>query len=315
MKRRTFLAAAAAIPTSAALAGPLAAIGQQASVRVIVDNDFAGDPDGLIALAHQLLSPKARTVLVTGSALDAKLAGMAGVDAGRTAAAGCRLAQELIGRLKLASAPPVIAGAENFSGGESAAARAIVAEALRDDPLPLIVTCGGPLTNIAAALRLNPSIAGKMKLVWIGGAADAAGGYEYNLSTDIAAARYVLEESTVPVWQIPESEYKRFQISVAALTSEFRTISPVAQWLYEQYQHLPPFVQLGGSLTFGDSPMVSLTAFGMELCAVSKRRVRRIQDDSRYGEEIAQREINVCHSMDVALNFADFYALLRLARG
>jgi inosine-uridine nucleoside N-ribohydrolase len=72
---------------------------------------------------------------------------------------------------------------------------------LRDDPL-LIVTCGGPLTNIAAALRLNPSIASKIKLVWIGGAADAAGGYEYNLSTDIAAARYVLEESSVPVWQI-----------------------------------------------------------------------------------------------------------------
>jgi inosine-uridine nucleoside N-ribohydrolase len=202
MKRRTFLTVAAAIPASAVLAGPLAAIGQRASVRVIVDNDFAGDPDGLIALAHQLLSPKARTVLVTGSALDVKLAGMAGVDAARTAAAGCRLAQELIGRLKLASAPPVIAGAENFSGGESAAARAIVAEALRDDPLPLIVTCGGPLTNIAAALRLNPSIASKIKLVWIGGAADAAGGYEYNLSTDIAAARYVLEESSVPVWQI-----------------------------------------------------------------------------------------------------------------
>lgn len=314
MKRRAFLTAAAAIPAAAALAGPLAAIAQRASVRVIVDNDFAGDPDGLIALAHQLLSPKTRTVLVTGSALDANLARMAGVDTAWTAASGCRLAQDLIGRLGMASPPPVIAGAEGFADGESAAARAIVAEALRDDPLPLIVTCGGPLTNIAAALRLNPSIASKMKLVWIGGAADAAGGYEYNLSTDITAARYVLEESQVPMWQIPESEYKRFQISVAALTSEFRAISPVAQWLHEQYQHLPPFVQLGGSLTFGDSPMVSLTAFGMALCPTVKRRVRRIQDDSRYGDELAAREIHVCHSMDVALNFADFFALLRLNR-
>ncbi|RZT11189.1 Inosine-uridine preferring nucleoside hydrolase [Duganella sp. CF402] len=310
MKRRAFLTAAAAVPT-AAFAGPLAAIAQRPSVRVIIDNDFAGDPDGLVALAHQLLSPKARTVLVTGSALDANLARMAGVDTARTAAAGCRLTQDLIGRLEVANPPPVIAGAEGFAGGESAAARAIVAEALRDDALPLIVTCGGPLTNIAAALRLNPLIADKIKLVWIGG---GDGGHEYNLSTDLAAARHVLEESRVPVWQIPESEYKRFQISVASLTSEFRTISPVAQWLYEQYQHLPPFVQLGGSLTFGDSPMVSLTAFGMELCPTTKRRVRRILDDSRYGDEIAAREIHVCHSMDVALNFADFFALLRLHR-
>ncbi|WP_211923229.1 nucleoside hydrolase [Duganella radicis] len=197
MRRRAFLTAAV-VPASVALAGPLAAIAQRASVRVIVDNDFAGDPDGLVALAHQLLSPKARTVLVTGSPLDAKLAGMAGVDAAQTAGAGCRLAQELIGRPGMTSAPPVVVGAEGFAGGESAAARSIVAEAMRDDPLPLIVTCGGPLTNVAAALRLNPAIAEKMKLVWIGGAADA-GGYEYNLSTDLAAARYVLEESGVPV--------------------------------------------------------------------------------------------------------------------
>ena len=32
-------------------------IPQKPGARVIVDNDFAGDPDGLIALAHQLLAP------------------------------------------------------------------------------------------------------------------------------------------------------------------------------------------------------------------------------------------------------------------
>jgi hypothetical protein len=89
MRRRTFLAGITAIPATAALGKPALGkafdgIAQQASCRVIVDNDFAGDPDGLVALAHQLLSPKARTVLVTTSALDAKLAGLGGRAGGHT---------------------------------------------------------------------------------------------------------------------------------------------------------------------------------------------------------------------------------------
>jgi hypothetical protein len=36
-----------------------------ATCRVVVDNDFAGDPDGILALAHHLLSPSNRVVAVT----------------------------------------------------------------------------------------------------------------------------------------------------------------------------------------------------------------------------------------------------------
>ena len=35
-----------------------------AQCRVVVDNDFAGDPDGILALAHHLLSPSNRVVAV-----------------------------------------------------------------------------------------------------------------------------------------------------------------------------------------------------------------------------------------------------------
>ena len=35
--------------------------------RVIIDNDFSGDPDGLVALAHQLLSPSIETTAIIGS--------------------------------------------------------------------------------------------------------------------------------------------------------------------------------------------------------------------------------------------------------
>jgi hypothetical protein len=123
----------------------------------------------------------------------------------------------------------------------------------------------------------------------------------------------VLEQSSVPLWQVPDAEYKRFQISVAELASEFRSISPVTEWLYSQYEHLPSFVQLGGSLTLGDSAMVSLTAFDADLTPHVMRPVRKIRDDSGYGDEIPGRRIRVCHSFDVRLNLADFRSLLRLA--
>ncbi|GAB3464845.1 hypothetical protein GCM10027321_29170 [Massilia terrae] len=297
----------AALPLAPALGAPAGWIDQRASARVIVDNDFAGDPDGLVALAHQALSPKAHTLLVTTSALDPKLAGMAGLDPGQSAAAGARLARELLRRLALRHAPAVAAGGE-----DQAAARAIVAEAMRDDPLPLFLTCGGPLTNVAAALKLNPEIARRMTLVWIGGSSASEGGAEYNLATDLAAARYVFEESQLPVWQVPAEEYRRFQVSVAELTDIFCSLSPVSQWLYDQYRHLPPFVQLGGTITFGDSPLVSLTAFDTAANPYTVRTARRILDDCRNGDEIAGRRVRMFHSLDPRLNFADFIALLRL---
>jgi hypothetical protein len=40
--------------------------------RVIVDNDYQGDRDGLVALAHHLLSPANRVTAVTSSFLNAR---------------------------------------------------------------------------------------------------------------------------------------------------------------------------------------------------------------------------------------------------
>jgi purine nucleosidase len=48
----------------------------------------------------------------------------------------------------------------------------LLAAAREDDELPLSVVCGGPLTNVAAALEQDTSIAARMTLVWIGGSLD-----------------------------------------------------------------------------------------------------------------------------------------------
>lgn len=288
------------------------AIPQRPSARVIVDNDFAGDPDGLVALAHQLLTPKTRTVLITSSALNPKLTDPA--IAGKTAAAGKDIAEELMRQARLVAPPPVFAGTEDLGNSKapaSKAALAIVAEAMRDDPLPLFFTCGGPLTNLAAALRIEPRIAQRMTVVWIGGGSYPNGNWEYNLATDVAAAQEVVERSAVPLWQIPQAAYRQMQASVAELGDQLRPISPFGAWLYDRFTTPPAFINVGGSWPLGDSPTVLLTAISPESSTFIDRTARRINADGTYGAEIAGRTVRVYETLDARLTFADFYALMR----
>ncbi|HEY0954573.1 MAG TPA: nucleoside hydrolase [Roseateles sp.] len=302
MDRRLVLAhgaalAAACLPLRAA---PL--IAQKPSARVIVDNDFAGDPDGLFALAHQWLSPTTKTVLVTTTALDAKLAAMAKEPAGRTAAKGRDAALELA-RVARISPCPVVTGAETFGASDaqvSVAARAIVAEALRDDPMPLFLTCGGPLTNVAAALRLAPQIAARMTVIWIGGSITQDGEPEYNFATDAAAARAVLAHPSLPLWVAPRETYRQLAVSVAELGAELRPASPLGRWLYERYLKLPPFVQLGPTVTLGDSALVHAAV------------LNRATPTHRARLEEAGRELPVVDRIDNRALLADLLAKLRL---
>lgn len=76
-------------------------------LRVIIDNDFSGDPDGLFQLAHQLLSPSVEIRAIIGSHLKEG----DGFDNSKTQADNAaREASELLKLLKLNSKLPVIAG-------------------------------------------------------------------------------------------------------------------------------------------------------------------------------------------------------------
>ncbi|MEQ1641236.1 MAG: nucleoside hydrolase [Novosphingobium sp.] len=306
---------AAGLQPAAAGAKPDRTIPQKPSARVIVDNDFAGDPDGLVALAHQLLSPKTRTVLITSSALAPQFA--EGEAKTRSAALGRDVALELMDRARFKDRPPVVAGTDQIGNHQpGAAARAIVIEAMRDDRLPLYFTCGGPLTNLAAALALEPAIAKRMTVVWIGGGTWPHGGWEYNLACDGDAARKVIEQSAVPLWQVPQNAYRQMQYSVAAMRTELRSISPFGAWLYDRFTTPPSFVDVGGTWPLGDSPLALLTAISSESSESVEREARRILPDFRYGEPVPDRKITVFEKLDARLTFDDFFALMRLhARG
>ena len=307
------LSALSVFPASAALAGDYKPIPQKPSVRVIVDNDMAGDPDGLVALAHQLLSPKSVVPLITVTPINAQFAAMDGKDASLSAEAGADLTREMLTQMAYGGTPKVVAGQGVLGAGlPNAAAEAIVAEAMRDDPMPLFLTCGGPLTNVAAALRLEPKIGEKMTLIWIGGGGYPDGGWEYNWATDAEAADTVFAQSQVPIWQIPQPAYRQVQISIAELGADMRPISPFTQWLYDRFTSPPDFVDLGGTWPQGDSPLVLLTAVSGESSVFVEQAPRLFLPDGTYGDAIAGRTIRVYTHIDVRLLWADFMAKLRM---
>src|SRR6187551_1758976 len=117
--------------------------GTRPRVRVVTDNDYCGDPDGLVQLAHHYLSPSVDLRCVIGSQLSEHYQGPNPTGPEDSVAAAQRIA-ELTGREDV----PIVAGTSDGMSAPSeprpsAASDAIVAEAMRDDTdVPLYVMCG-----------------------------------------------------------------------------------------------------------------------------------------------------------------------------
>lgn len=68
---------------------------------------------------------------------------------------------------------------------------------------PLYIVAIGAITNVASALLLDPSMAERTVIVWLGGHAHHwSDTFEFNMKQDVAAARVVFD-SGVPLVQLP----------------------------------------------------------------------------------------------------------------
>lgn len=265
--------------------------------RMVVDNDWGGDPDGLVALAHHLLSPSDDVVGVTSSFLNP----MFGPSAG-TAARGVELAVELLARVGQA-AVPVAGGADAaFDGSprETAAARLIVDAASSASPdAKLTVVCGGPLTNVADAIRLAPGIVGAVRLLWVGGVLEGDA-FEYNRDTDPGAATFVLAQQDLELIRFPVETYRLLAISVAELEDRLTSSGDLGGWLWQRYEELPlpEGVAIDPVWPLGDSAPLAFTA-------LRHARARTIPGALPHEQ--------VCVDLDERLLIEDLFARLRLA--
>ncbi|MBB2903288.1 hypothetical protein FHR75_004130 [Kineococcus radiotolerans] len=226
-------------------------------------NDFAGDPDGLFALAQAVMQRSTQFTAAVGSLYAFGGPAPGSADRSKTGA------QKL---LKIMGFPevPVYAGADNAlvdtdAPRVSEGAEALVREANRTDTqLPLYVTCGGGLTDVASVLLMDPSIAGKFTLVWIGGSPHPSGGPEYNLDLDPDAGRVVFNQSEVPIWQVTSQAYSQCLVSFAELECALGRCGKVGPYLLNALNEfvvdLGSRLRFGDAFSLGDSPLVLLTA-------------------------------------------------------
>jgi purine nucleosidase len=236
--------------------------GSTARYRVISDNDYSGDPDGLVQLAHHALSPSVRLSAVIGS----HLLPLDGFDpTGPTADSACARAREVLELLRIEDVP-VVGGSntglvDRHTPIDNAAARAIIDEAMRpDDQRPLFVCLGAGLTSLASAWLLEPRIAQRLTAVWIGGAehpdlAEAAPGAtpcEYNTAIDIPAAQVVFNDSDIPLWQVPRDAYRQVIASMAELRQWLRPSGRIGAHLYDQLERVVDMMAAQGMPTRGD---------------------------------------------------------------
>lgn len=318
---------------------PLLANSQAASpttprMRVIIDNDFGGDPDGLFALAQLVWSPSVEIRAIIGSHLNAK----DGFDPSKTQADNAaKKAHELLSLMKMDGKIPVIAGSNTAMQNDNTPVKSdavdfIIKEALRTDTkLPLYVLCGAGLTEIASAALSKPEIADKLTLVWIGGheyddlASPPPNGsvLEYNLNIDIYAVQAIFNRSQVNLWQIPRNVYRQALISFPELETRIKPNGETGKYLFNALSNLRDRMQkyrfnLGETYILGDSPLVLLTALQSPWEADPSssdyviKHCPKINAAGTYDPNPAGRKIRVYQHIDTRLLFGDFFAKLEL---
>lgn len=184
-------------PASQPASAPTAAPADQ-RIRVLLDTDANNELDDQHAIAYMLFN---------GQVFDVE-----GITVNRTRGGGdideqFAEAERVVKLTGLDGQVPLHKGASgsfdeiaptmdqaDFDG--AAAVRFIIERAHAADPRPLVLLPVGKLTNIALALRKDPSIAGKVRVVWLGSNYPERG--EYNKENDPGSLTYVLDQTGVP---------------------------------------------------------------------------------------------------------------------
>jgi len=297
--------------------------------RIIIDNDFCGDPDGLYQLVQHILSPSVEIKAIIGSHLYS--GGFYGVPG--TAKQSCVEVNELLKVMKISRKIPVLLGAESGlidlkTPSISEGSKLIVDEAMKDDKTPLFVVCGAGLTTIASAYLLEPKIAERVHLVWIGGpeyatlamAPPQGRALEYNLGIDIQAAQVIFNSSDIPLWQVPRNVYRQALFSYSEIYSRLNDKGSIGKYLIQKLDNLLVRAKrsLGEAYVLGDSPLVLLTSLqsAWEIDPSSSNYVimqaPHVNAKGLYEENPQGRKIRVYTQIDNRLMWEDLVSKLAI---
>lgn len=280
--------------------------------RVIINTDAKNEADDQFAIVHAWLSPS----------LDVRgvIAAHFGTRRSNRSMEESREEIDLLARLMdttpiVANGAPVGLPDEN-TPVDSEGARLIIEEAHRSTKEdPLYIGFLGPLTDMASAILLDPTIVDRdVIVIWIGGFGydvdPSYGPMEFNLSNDIHAANVVFD-SGMTVWQVPANVYSQVSTSYAELNERIAGTSELADYLIQQMidwnaEYVPTAIE---SRSLGDSPAVSLMLYPS---GATSRTIPspRFDQNGNYVPG-AGNPLRVIDTVDVRFLMEDMFAKIR----
>jgi purine nucleosidase len=211
-------------------------------VRVVVDTDTYNEIDDQFAVVYALLSPeRIRVEALYAAPFNNERAG--GPEDGMLESFA--ELHRLLDRLPHHRSTPVYEGSRRWLGGPdravpSPAASDLIERAAGSDEPLFVVTIGAP-TNVASALLMEPGIADRIVVVWLGGNP----GYwhpavEFNVEQDMYAS-HVLFDSGVPLVHVPcRNVTEHLRTTQAEIERFVRGTGPIGDYLADIYAgHFP----------------------------------------------------------------------------
>lgn len=292
--------------------------------RVIIHTDCKNEADDQFALAHALMTPKFIVRGIIAGHFDAH-AQQWGKE--QTVQASYDEIIKILNLMGLEGVykDRVFKGASHALSDENdcidtPGARFIIEEAMREDERPLFVLMQGALTDLACAVKLEPSLCQRLTAVWIGGGPWPEGGEEFNLWNDIAAANIVFK-SELPLWQIPMDVYKKMSVSLAELQLKVYPCGELGKYLFTQMvdynmknaeEAIWPHGEIWG---LGDQAVIGVLMEELERKNYELIPAPAVDTHMCYIPCDGARKIRVYKDIDVRCTLEDFFAKLAINFG
>jgi inosine-uridine nucleoside N-ribohydrolase len=217
-----------------------------AQTRVWIDADTANEIDDLYAITRLLAAPGLDIAALSSAQWSKSPAAE-----GNTVEASQRLNEALLGLTGRMSVPHPRGSAVGvyWWGADRAAYSAAAYHLIRAAHASpagqkLTVIALGALTNVASALMIDPSIAPKIRLYWLGGFIDTERGVwdksEFNCLNDIPALNEVLNQKDLELYVMPASVARALKFDFASTVERLASHGRLGEFLLSRWkQHAP----------------------------------------------------------------------------
>jgi len=279
-----------------ALAWPAMAQPSSAKYRVIIDSDAKNEIDDQYAITYALKHPDLQVLAINATQF-AQPGSMQ---------QSYEEIKKILELMNLTNKVRVCQGAEQAlidrqTPQPSEAAQCIIAEAMAS-PEKLYIVAHGALTNVASAYLLNPDIAARVELYWLGGSFWPEGGREFNAENDPYALQVVMD-SLLSVHLIPAHGVGGLLgLSYYEASRRLRHTERIGDFLAER------FAQIGDA----SRAIWDLSAPALLLHPEWGKQIQVpapvVTDDLRYLSKPERKNITVFTDLDADKIFEDFFS-------